>query len=189
MEGVNERQMQIITKLNKMGFVKAVDLCEEFNVSSVTIRKDLNFLEKKGILYRTHGGASKQSLYTFERNIDEKESLQVEQKKKIATLATTFISDNDYIILASGTTIHYLSRFLKDFKNLTVLTSSLFVSVELCNNNNNVEVIQLGGKVRKSSRSVIGPIAESVLNNFSCNTLFLGVDGIDANFGSCKSPI
>ena len=50
MEGVNERQMQIITKLNKMGFVKAVDLCEEFNVSSVTIRKDLNFLEKKGIL-------------------------------------------------------------------------------------------------------------------------------------------
>jgi DeoR family transcriptional regulator of aga operon len=182
MEGINKRQMEIMTRLNEMSFVKAVDLCEEFNVSSVTIRKDLNFLEKKGILFRTHGGASKQSLYTFERTIDEKESLQVEQKKKIATLATTFISDNDYIILASGTTIHYLSRFLKDLKKLTVLTSSLFVSIELCNNKN-VEVIQLGGKVRKSSNSVTGHITESVLKNFSCNTLFLGVDGIDVDFG------
>ena len=63
-----------------------------------------------------------------------------------------------------------------------MLTSSLFVSVELCNNKN-VEVIQLGGQVRKSSNSVTGNIAESVLKNFSCNTLFLGVDGIDVDFG------
>ena len=58
----------------------------------------------------------------------------------------------------------------------------MFVSVELCNNKN-VEVIQLGGQVRKSSNSVTGHIAENVLKNFSCNTLFLGVDGIDVDFG------
>ena len=84
MEGVNQRQMQILTELNEAGFVKVVNLCEKFNVSSVTIRKDLTFLEKKGLLFRTHGGASKQSLYAFERNLLEKESLQVEVKAREA---------------------------------------------------------------------------------------------------------
>ena len=75
MEGINERQMKIITTLNESGFVKVVNLCQQFDVSPVTIRKDLNFLEKKGLLFRTHGGASKQSLYAFERNITEKDFL------------------------------------------------------------------------------------------------------------------
>ena len=58
MEGINERQMKIITTLNESGFVKVVNLCQQFDVSPVTIRKDLNFLEKKGLLFRTHGGAA-----------------------------------------------------------------------------------------------------------------------------------
>ena len=182
MKGINERQLKIISKINETGFVKVIDLCKKLGVSTVTIRKDLTYLEKQGILFRTHGGASKQSLYAFERPVNEKESLNVNQKRKIAKTALTHIQDNDYIILASGTTIHYLSRLIKGFKKLTVLTSSLFVSLELCKNEF-VDVIQLGGMVRKSSNSVIGSISESMVKEFSCNKLFLGVDGIDMDFG------
>ncbi|MCB0375201.1 MAG: DeoR/GlpR transcriptional regulator [Sinomicrobium sp.] len=186
MKGINERQMQIIADLNESGFVKGVDLCKKFGVSAVTIRKDLTYLEKKGLLFRTHGGASKQSLYAFERNVAEKENLYVEQKKKIAAEAIKFIQNKDYLILASGTTIHYLARMLSNFDQLTVLTSSLYVAVELCKNPA-VDIVQLGGAVRKSSKSVTGPITEQVLNEFSCNTLFLGVDGIDLAFGLTTS--
>lgn len=182
MKGINERQMQIINRLNDTGFVKVLDLCKTFNVSSVTIRKDLTYLENQGMLYRTHGGASKQSLYAFERSVVEKENLQVDQKKSIAKEALKLIKDNDYLIFASGTTIHYLSRLLDGFKKLTVLTSSLYVSIEL-SKTDFAEIIQLGGNVRKSSSSVIGPIAETILQNFSGNKLFLGIDGIDLDFG------
>lgn len=181
-KGVNERQLQIISKLNENGFVKVIDLCKDLKVSTVTIRKDLTFLEKRGILFRTHGGASNQPLYAFEKPVNEKESLNVDQKNKIATEALKLIDNNDYIILASGTTMHYLSRLISGFDKLTVLTSSLFVSIELCKNEF-VDVVQLGGMVRKNSTSVIGSIAETILKDFSCNKLFLGVDGIDLEFG------
>jgi DeoR/GlpR family transcriptional regulator of sugar metabolism len=186
MNGINERQMKILTELNENGFVRVQNLCETFDVSSVTIRKDLSFLEKKGLLYRTHGGASKQSLYAFERNIGEKESLQVDQKKKIASAGIQFINERDYIILGSGTTVHYLARLLEGFEKLTVVTSSLFVAIELCKNEQ-MNIIQLGGNVRKSSNSVIGSVAESTLKDYSCNKVFLGVDGIDFDFGLTTS--
>lgn len=182
MSGINERQLKIISDLNEKGYVKVIDLCKDLGVSSVTIRKDLTFLEKQGILFRTHGGASNKSLYAFERHVKEKENVNVDQKKKIASQALNLISENEYIILASGTTIHYLSRLIEGFNKLTVLTSSLFASIEL-SRNETVEVIQLGGLVRKSSNSVIGSLAESMLAEFSCNKLFLGVDGIDLEFG------
>lgn len=73
------------------------------------------------------------------------------------------------------------------FQKLTVLTSSLRVALELCMMPN-INIIQLGGEVRKSSTSIVGAISESVLKQFSCHKLFLGVDGIDAEFGiSCSS--
>ena len=186
MEGINERQMKILTRLNENGFVRVQNLCEKFDVSSVTIRKDLSFLEQKGLLFRTHGGASKQSLYAFERNIGEKEAIQVDQKKIIAEKSLQFINNRDYIILGSGTSVLYLARLLEGFEKLTVVTSSLFVSVELCNHPN-ITTIQLGGNVRKSSNSVIGSTAEQMVRDYSCNKVFLGVDGIDLNFGLTTS--
>jgi len=82
--------------------------------------------------------------------------------------------------------MHYLARMLMNFGPLTVLTSSLRVAIELCNNPN-INVIQLGGEVRKSSTSIVGSISEGILKQFSCNKLFLGVDGIDLEFGISTS--
>ncbi|AWG20147.1 transcriptional regulator [Flavobacterium faecale] len=183
---INRRQEDILNELEKKGYVNVVDLCEAYNVSTVTIRKDLNFLENEKLLHRTHGGASKKPLYAFERNVDDKESLQVEQKKQIAAEALKYISNNDYIILGSGSNIHYLSRIIKGFNKLTVLTSSLKVSLELCREAT-INTIQLGGDIRNSSTSVVGPIAEATLSQFSCNKLFLGTDGIHLDFGMSTS--
>lgn len=183
---INSRQEQILNELNLKGYVNVVDLCEAHNVSSVTIRKDLTFLEHEKLLHRTHGGASKQPIYAFERDVNDKESLQVEQKKRIANAALSYIHNNDYIILGSGTTVHYLSKIILGFPKLTVLTPSLKVSLELCKHSE-IDTIQLGGDIRRSATSVVGAIAEGILSQFSCNKLFLGTDGLDLNFGLSTS--
>ncbi|MGU3374097.1 DeoR/GlpR family DNA-binding transcription regulator [Chryseobacterium sp. M5A1_1a] len=186
MEKLIPRHDEILKELDKKGHVLVQDLCEKLNVSSVTIRKDLNFLESLGLLFRNHGGASKQVRYAYEKNVVEKESINVEAKQSIAKAALSLIQENDCIILASGTTMHYLARMLVNFGPLTVLTSSLRVAIELCNNPN-INIIQLGGEVRKSSTSIVGSISEEILKQFSCNKLFLGVDGIDVEFGISTS--
>ena len=183
---VNERQQQILDLFDTEEFIRVNEISDALKVSAVTIRKDLSFLESKSLLYRTHGGARKQSSFAFEKNISEKEEVQVEQKIAIAKKAATLILDHDFVILASGTTLHHLARNLLDFSKLTVLTSSLKVGLELCDNEK-IDIIQLGGDVRKSSGSVVGPFSETILKQFSCNKLFLGVDGIDFDFGLSTS--
>ncbi|UZT96762.1 DeoR/GlpR family DNA-binding transcription regulator [Chryseobacterium fluminis] len=186
MEKLQPRHSDILKEIEEKDYVLVQELCEKFSVSSVTIRKDLSYLESLGLLFRNHGGASKHVRYAYEKNVDEKESINVEAKQRIAKAALSLIRENDCIILASGTTMHYLARMLKGFGPLTVLTSSLRVAIELCNNPN-INIIQLGGEVRKSSTSIVGSISESILKQFSCNKLFLGVDGLDMDFGISTS--
>lgn len=183
-----ERHKSILLLLEKEEFISVQSLSDKLKVSLVTVRKDLNILEKKGYLYRTHGGASKKSRYAFEQNIIEKEEINVEKKQKIAKKALSHIKESDIILLGSGTTIHQLARIISGFNNLTILTSSLLVSTELCKESN-INIIQLGGNVRKSSNSVIGSVSEKNLKQFSCNKLFLGIDGIDVNFGISTSNV
>lgn len=186
MKIINERQNEIVQRLNEQNFVSVQELSDYFNVSVVTIRKDLTFLEEEGYLFRTHGGATKQKRYTFEQNVSDKEKICVEEKLKIAKKACEYIQDNDFLIIASGTTLHYLARSIPNHQKITVLTPSLRVSLEL-SGHAGVQVIQMGGELRKSSSSVVGGTSESFLRSFSCNKLFLGVDGIDLEFGLSTS--
>ncbi|WP_419868972.1 DeoR/GlpR family DNA-binding transcription regulator [Chryseobacterium sp. CT-SW4] len=187
MEKLIARHNDILKELDEKEYVLVQDLCEKLNVSSVTIRKDLNYLESLGLLFRNHGGASKHVRYAYEKNVNEKENINVEAKQNVVRAAIELIQENDCIILASGTTMHYFARMLVSFgQPLTVLTSSLRVALELCNNPH-INIIQLGGEVRKSSTSIVGSISENILRQFSCNILFLGVDGIDMDFGISTS--
>ncbi|WP_461486163.1 DeoR/GlpR family DNA-binding transcription regulator, partial [Pedobacter sp.] len=96
--------------------------------------------------------------------------------------AAKLLKENDSIVVASGTTLLYFVKSIPNGLNLTVVTSSLNISIEFLRNPE-VEVIQLGGLLRKSSSSVMGSYAEQVLQDFYFNTLFLGVDGIDLEHG------
>jgi DeoR family transcriptional regulator of aga operon len=179
---ITERHQLILNKLQKEGYISVVDLCKELDVSSVTIRKDLKLLEDKNLLFRTHGGATRNNPYTADRPVNEKEKLQASEKMKIGAVASQSIEPNDSIIIASGTTMLALAKNIQPKENLTVITAALNVATELVKHPQ-VEILQLGGIMRKSSSSVTGPYAESILNDFFCSKLFLGVDGIDIEFG------
>ncbi|OAD42840.1 DeoR/GlpR family DNA-binding transcription regulator [Polaribacter atrinae] len=182
--GINiaERHKLILNKLEKQGHVAVLDLSKEFNVSSVTIRKDLKLLEELNLLFRSHGKAIQINPYTHERTVNEKEKLHQGEKNKIAIKAAELIEPFDSIILASGTTIIEMANQIKSTKGVTVLTASLNAAL-IVSELNDIEVIQLGGTLRKSSSSIIGPFGEKMLSEFTCCKLFLGVDGIDIDFG------
>jgi len=177
-----ERHELILKKLAKYGSVSAVELGKEFNVSSVTIRKDLKLLEERELLFRSHGRAVPFNPYITTRPINEKEKISVEEKRSIASAAAASIGSNDNIIIASGTTLIEFARHISEVTNLTVITASLDTAL-IVSKVPNIEVIQLGGIVRSSSSSVIGPLGEKMLAEFSCNKLYLGVDGIDLEHG------
>jgi len=179
---VTDRHQFIMHQLQREGRVNVLQLCKELKVSSVTIRKDLKLLEKKDLLFRTHGGANATNPYTVDRPVNEKEKLQSSEKADIASAAAQLIAPNDSIIIASGTTVLALAKKIQIRESLTVVTSALNVALELIKHPN-VEVIQLGGLLRKSSSSVTGPYAQNILDDFFCTKLFLGVDGIDIELG------
>lgn len=182
MSSLTERHQFIIDKLKKEGTVNVIDLCNELSVSSVTIRKDLKLLEDKELLYRTHGGGTLSNPYTVDRPVIEKVMIKAGEKLSIGQMAAQLIEPNDCILIASGTTVVSLAKCIQPSGTLTVITSALNVAMELLHLPN-VEVIQLGGIIRKSSSSVAGTYAEKILEDFSCSKLFLGVDGIDVEFG------
>ena len=179
---LTERHQLIITKLKREGTVKVLDLCNELNVSSVTIRKDLKLLEDKDLLFRTHGGGTLSNPYTVDRPVNEKAKIHSGEKSGIGEAAARLIEPNDCILIASGTTVQSLARSIEPRGHLTVITAALNVAIELVHHPD-IEVIQLPGIIRKSSSSVTGAYAEEMLNDFSVSKLFLGVDGIDLEFG------
>lgn len=176
------RHSYILEKLQKDGKLNVVSLCNELNVSTVTIRKDLQLLEDKNLLYRTHGGATLSNPYTIDIHVNEKEKINTALKNEIGARAAALVTPNDSIIIASGTTVLALAKHIKPQNLLTVITSAINVAGEL-NRYNEVEVFFLGGVLRKNSFSATGIYAENMLADFSCTKLFLGVDGIDIEFG------
>ena len=183
-----QRHEHIITKLKNEGVVKVIDLCNELQVSTVTIRKDLKLLEDKKMLFRTHGGATKSNPYTADRPVNVKEKINPDEKLRIGMAAADLIQADDCIIIASGTTVLSLAKNLRLQGNLTVITAALNIAAELMHHPQ-IEIILLGGLLRKSSSSVTGIYAEKVLEDFSCSKLFLGVDGIDIDFGLTTTNI
>ncbi len=182
MSTLAERHQYILTKLKTEGHVNVLDLCSDLNVSSVTIRKDLKLLEDKQLLFRTHGGGTLSNPYMVDRHVNEKEKIHRDEKTGIGKAAAGLLEPNDCIIIGSGTTVLSLARHIQPAGSLTVITAALNVAMEL-NRQPEIEVLVLGGMLRKSSSSATGSYAERILDDFSCSKLFLGVDGIDLEFG------
>lgn len=183
-----ERHNLILETLIKHESITVANLSLLLDVSAVTIRKDLNELEQSRRLYRSHGRAILIDPYTTNRSVIEKENIARHEKALIGQYANTLITKDDSIIIASGTTVLALARCIKPIHRLTVISASLKVS-ELLGTNEAIELIQLGGTLRDSSLSVVGKFAEAPLSDFSCSKLFIGVDGIDLDFGITTTDI
>ncbi|MFD2035579.1 DeoR/GlpR family DNA-binding transcription regulator [Belliella marina] len=183
---ITERHKYILDKLNEAGIVHVTDLSKELDVTVVTVRKDLKLLEDKGLLYRSHGSATQNSPYVNDRPVHEKKLERVEEKLKIAQAAVQLVVEDEAIIIGSGTTVVSFAQMLPKNQKLTVLTAAMNVTLALIDSSE-VEIVQLGGVVRKSSSSVVGNYAEEMMRNFACSKLFLSVDGISLDFGLTTS--
>lgn len=179
---IEERRQHILSLIQKHGRVLVNELSSSLALSKITVRKDLDFLQSKALLVRTHGGALPVHAGALaDPPIQEKRDLHREEKARIAMAAAAMVSEGQCIILDSGTTTGEIARALASFQHLTIITNSLNIAADLAQSN--FEIIQIGGTLRKNSLSVVGPLAEDVLKEMHADIVFLGVDGFDLRVG------
>ena len=177
------RRNEIIDIINSVGQVFVVELSEKFEVSEVTIRNDLEQLEQKNILMRARGGAIRlEGRVGIDYNLSEKDKLNLNQKVKIGKKAAELVKESEIVLIDSGTTTAELAKNLTNFKELTVITNALNIAY-LLGTQENIKLTIPGGFLRKSSQSLVGPLAEKGLQNFYVDKAFLGVDGLDPELG------
>ena len=179
----SNRRERIVALLREQGSVQIPALAERFRVSTQTLRKDLNFLDIKGICTRSSGGAilRRAGLSPTEQAIEVKRTLFAEEKARIGRAAAALIKNDESVLLDSGTTTTAIARALKKFSRLTVITNAVNIAAEL--SGTDFEVLLTGGSLRKNSFSLVGPLAEDMLHEMHADILFLGVDGFDLDVG------
>ncbi|MGH4050735.1 MAG: DeoR/GlpR family DNA-binding transcription regulator [Clostridium sp.] len=171
-----ERKSKILDSLNKYGKVKVCDLSQQYEVSEVTIRRDLQELEEDKLIKRVHGGAILNDNTKFEPTFSEKIDKFYDEKESVGKFAASLIMDGDTIALDAGTTTLSIAKNILA-KNITVLTNSLDIAYELLKKRD-VEVIVIGGTLRWETRAMVGPVADNLLKNFRVDKAFIGTNGI-----------
>ena len=179
---IEERRQYILRLTQDNGRVLVEELSHMLQVSSITIRKDLDQLQNRGVLQRTHGGAILPTSGSREDpSLQEKEGRFSVEKRRIAEAAVKLIRKGQCILLDSGTTTTALAKALKSLSSLTVITNAVNIASEL--SETDFEVLLTGGSLRKNSFSLVGPLAEEMLQDMHADILFLGVDGFDLEAG------
>jgi DeoR family transcriptional regulator of aga operon len=178
----------ILTALQQSGRVSVDMLSEQLDVSVVTIRRDLDALEQKGLLQRTHGGAvSMEPLFYEPFRRDRSFMAQVEraaeEKRRIGRAAAALVTPGETIALTPGTTTTEVIRGLPMNYNITVVTNTVNVAMEL-SKRKDVYVFVTGGHLHGEWFSLVGSAALKSLENMLINTMFIGADGMDANWGA-----
>ncbi|HWF67444.1 MAG TPA: transcriptional repressor AgaR [Acidobacteriaceae bacterium] len=179
---IEERRQHILAIAQSEGRVRVRDLSKALGISQITIRKDLDHLQAKGLLQRSHGGAlPAQPGALFDPSLQEKEKSHHGEKERIGAAAAELVKEGQCVMLDSGTTTTAVAHALRRFSYLTVITNAVNIAAELANTN--FEVILTGGILRKNSFSLVGPLAEDMLGEMHADILFLGVDGFDLEIG------
>ncbi len=176
-----KRHEIILSLLNKKNFVSLKEILKATNSSESTIRRDLKSLEIENKLKRVHGGAKSLSRNSIEASYNEKSSLNIDEKKSIALLASTLIEDGDCIYLDGGTTTYSLIDFLSTKKDILVVTNGIHHINALLDNN--IKCFIVGGNLKQSTRVVLGSEAINFLNKFRFDKAFLGTNGAHCELG------
>lgn len=178
----DERRQEILTAVQREGRALVTDLAKRFSTSTITIRKDLEALQKQGLVQRTHGGVLPVRASALgDPSLQEREREHHREKLRIATAAARTVREGQCVILDSGSTATAIARSLRGFRELTVITNAVNIAAELAGTS--IDVILTGGTLRRNSYSLVGPQAEKLLHDINADVLFLGVDGFDAEVG------
>jgi DeoR family transcriptional regulator of aga operon len=177
-----ERQSRINKIVEERGRVTVQELSEFFGVSEATIRRDLEELDGRGWIRRTHGGALRLERAVKEPPVLQRFSEQSEEKTRIGKDAASLVREGETIFLGSGTTVLEIAQHLPHDLRLTVITNSLPIANELAGHTN-VDMIVIGGMLRQSELSMVGHIAEQAVCEFRADRVFMGMRAIDTSHG------
>jgi DeoR family transcriptional regulator, aga operon transcriptional repressor len=180
----SNRRERIVALLREKGSVQIPALAERFRVSTQTLRKDLNFLDDKGICTRSSGGAILRRVgpSPTEEAIDVKRTLFAAEKSRIGRAAAALIKDQDSVLLDSGTTTLQVARHIEPSASRVVVTSDVGILNELVSRES-VQVVFLGGTLRRKNLSFYGTQTERALQDLHVDKLFLAADGFDIEKG------
>jgi DeoR family transcriptional regulator, aga operon transcriptional repressor len=170
--------------IDQHGHITVADVAQQFSISTVTVRNDLDALASAGAIVRSHGGAVRRLEATQDYSLLAKEALHREEKTRIGKAAAELVRPGETIVLDSGTTTAEIARHLKRLKiqPLTIITNALNIVMELADSPG-ISLIMIGGLLRPVSCSFVGPQAEAMMNELHADRLFLGVDGLDLSSG------
>lgn len=172
-----ERQKKILELLSIEGAVMVSKLSTELGVTEETVRRDLEKLEAKELLRRTHGGALPMDEGSYELSLEKRKGLNVEAKQALAHKAVQYIASGDSVFLDASTTTFYMAKEIKNMKNVTVITNSIRVINEL-SGIEGIKVIAIGGIV-SNNQSLVGAMAENyITDNYFADKMFFSSKGI-----------
>ena len=177
----SERQALITELILKHTTVNIQELAEMFQVSAMTIHRDLDELEQQGILRKVRGGATAQPTYLFESHLTYRMNAGLEAKEAIATAALAYVEPGEAIILDDSTTILTLAQKLVDISHLTVITN-FFSNIELLRVNRQINLICLGGDYMYRYNAVVGDLCENMIRSVRANTLFMSFSAVNEGY-------
>lgn len=176
------RRAQILRVLTERGQVHVRDLVEQLVVSEMTIRRDLEHLAVGGHLIRTYGGARPAGQTVREQPYADKLEEHTEQKERIARRGAELVRDGAVILLDAGSTTAAMARYLRERKDLTVVTNDLKIALAL-SDEAGIRVLVTGGTAQPGGYNLYGPIAEQFLAGLTVDAAFLGTDAADLQQG------
>ncbi|QBI55196.1 DeoR/GlpR family DNA-binding transcription regulator [Streptomonospora litoralis] len=179
-----QRQALILEQVRAAGGVRVTELVESFDVSDMTVRRDLDALEARGLLRKVHGGAVAPHRHsTEEPGFEINATRQEEEKQAIAAVAARLVEPHSAIGLSAGTTTCAVAHRLRDTPGLTVVTNCLRVADVFYRSARPDQTVVLTGGFRTPSDALVGPLAVAAVRSLHLDTLLLGVHGMDVGAG------
>lgn len=180
----SERHDQILKVLDEQEKVTITSLQKMLNVTDMTIRRDLAYLEKKGLLERIRGGAANIRMINKE-NLFEIKSMQMKKEKTaIGKVIPRLLEDNDTILINSGSTVVQVAMELKSLSLKIITNNPMLTLLDLGENSS---LVILGGEFRKESHSIVGDATMNMLNQIYASKCIIGVDGLSMKYGLTNS--
>jgi len=177
------RHLEITELLRREGQVHVGKLASRFGVSAVTVRADLEYLESKGLLRRTRGGAVPPEVKRFELPLEESRQVFPKEKTRIGNYAAGLVQDGETIILdVGGTTTEMAKAFSPSLRNVVVVTNALNIAL-LLESHPGVSVIVTGGTLRPLQHSLVNPYGGLLLKDINADKVFLGCNGVHPKKG------
>lgn len=181
------RRAGILSEIKEKGFASVEELSEKFDVSVITIRRDLDQLEAEGFIERTHGGATYTRHIAAESSYLEKNSQNREIKTAIGRKAAELAAPGDTVFVNSGSTTYQIIRSLLTIEGIRIVTNNIAAVLE-AEPGPGCELILIGGKYRFNSGCTIGSFAEALISQLNVSKTFIGADGISLKSG-ITSPV